>query len=105
MAVFVWLCVTHTHTPVIIIQVYTVTLHGEQLRTDFRVINNDDKPFDFTTALHTYIEVQHVKDAKVGVCAGGSLTHCWVMMHLGCTHYTHSAVTCVLGMDLFDAAE
>jgi hypothetical protein len=38
-------------------QVYTVTLHGEQLRTDFRVINNDDKPFSFTAALHTYFEV------------------------------------------------
>lgn len=48
------------------LQVYTVTLHGEQLKTDFRVINTGDKPFDFTTALHTYIEVQHVKDAKVG---------------------------------------
>jgi glucose-6-phosphate 1-epimerase len=34
-----------------------VTLHGEQLRTDFRVINTDDKPFTFTSALHTYFEV------------------------------------------------
>jgi hypothetical protein len=46
-------------------QVYTVTLHGEQLKTDFRVINTDDKPFEFTTALHTYIEVLDVKKAKV----------------------------------------
>lgn len=45
--------------------VYTVTLHGEQLRTDFRVINTDDKPFDFTSALHTYIEVLAVDKAKV----------------------------------------
>lgn len=47
-------------------QVYTVTLHGEQLRTDFRVINTGDKPFEFTTALHTYIEVLDVNKAKVG---------------------------------------
>ncbi|KAF6256742.1 galactose mutarotase-like domain-containing protein [Scenedesmus sp. NREL 46B-D3] len=45
--------------------VYTVTLHGEQLRTDFRVMNTGDKPFDFTTALHTYFEVLHVDKAKV----------------------------------------
>lgn len=39
------------------LQVYTVTLHGEQLRTDFRVINTGDKPFEFTAALHSYFEV------------------------------------------------
>lgn len=42
-----------------------MTLHGEQLRTDFRVMNTGDKPFDFTTALHTYFEVLHVDKAKV----------------------------------------
>ena len=31
--------------------VYTITLHGVALQTQFRVINNDDKPFDFTGAL------------------------------------------------------
>lgn len=36
---------------------YAVTLHNEQLQTSFRVQNLDDKPFDFTAALHTYIEV------------------------------------------------
>lgn len=45
--------------------VYTVTLHGEQLRTDFRVLNLDSKPFDFTSALHTYIEVASVDKAQV----------------------------------------
>lgn len=45
--------------------VYTVTLHGEQLRTDYRVINTDEKPFSFTAALHTYIEVLEAKVAKV----------------------------------------
>ncbi len=41
--------------------VYTVTLHGEQLRTEFRVINTGDAPFNFTAALHTYIEVLDIK--------------------------------------------
>ena len=48
------------------LQVYSVTLHGEQLRTDFRVLNTDDKPFEFTAALHSYFEVLHVDQAKVG---------------------------------------
>ena len=38
-----------------------MTLHGEQLRTEFRVINTGDAPFDFTAALHTYIEVLDIK--------------------------------------------
>ncbi|GAX79977.1 hypothetical protein CEUSTIGMA_g7416.t1 [Chlamydomonas eustigma] len=45
--------------------VYTVCLHGEQLQTELRVLNTDDKPFEFTTALHTYIEVLSVDKAKV----------------------------------------
>ena len=45
--------------------VYTVTLHGETLKTDFRVVNEDDKPFDFTAALHTYFEVAGIDKAKV----------------------------------------
>lgn len=45
--------------------VFSVSLHGEQLRTDLRVINTDDKPFTFTTALHSYFEVLDVKKAKV----------------------------------------
>ena len=44
---------------------YTVTLAGEQLKTDLRILNTDDKPFDFTTALHTYIEVLDISKAKV----------------------------------------
>ncbi len=38
-----------------------MTLHGEQLRTEFRVINTGDAPFNFTAALHTYIEVLDIK--------------------------------------------
>jgi D-hexose-6-phosphate mutarotase len=41
--------------------VYSVTLHGEQLRTDLRVINTGESRFDFTAALHTYIEVLDIK--------------------------------------------
>ncbi|EFJ49540.1 hypothetical protein VOLCADRAFT_109718 [Volvox carteri f. nagariensis] len=45
--------------------VYSVSLHGEQLNCQLRVINTDDKPFDFTAALHTYIEVLAIEKAKV----------------------------------------
>ncbi|EIE26552.1 apospory-associated protein C [Coccomyxa subellipsoidea C-169] len=45
--------------------VYTVTLHEEQLRTDLRVINTGNEPFDFTAAMHTYIEVLDIEVAKV----------------------------------------
>ncbi|KAK9916481.1 hypothetical protein WJX75_003210 [Coccomyxa subellipsoidea] len=45
--------------------VYTVTLHEEQLRTDLRVINTGDQPFDFTAAMHTYIEVLDIEVATV----------------------------------------
>lgn len=45
--------------------VYSISLHGESLRTDMRVINNGDQPFDFTAALHTYIEVADVNKANV----------------------------------------
>jgi hypothetical protein len=44
---------------------YSVALHGELLRTDMRVVNTGDKPFDFTAALHTYFEVAGVENARV----------------------------------------
>ena len=47
-----------------------MTLHGETLQTDFRVINTGDQPFSFTAALHSYIEVLAVDKAKV---SGGFL--------------------------------
>lgn len=40
-------------------------LHGEDLHTDLRVINEDDKPFSFTGALHSYFEVLDISKAKV----------------------------------------
>ena len=42
-----------------------MSLHGEMLRTDLRIINTGDKPFEFTAALHTYIEVLDIKKASV----------------------------------------
>ena len=45
--------------------VYTVTLHDKTLVTDFRVVNTGDAAFDFTAALHTYIEVLAISKAKV----------------------------------------
>lgn len=44
---------------------YSVSLHGEQLRTEFRVINEGDADLEFTGALHTYFEVTHIEKAKV----------------------------------------
>ncbi|KAJ9513908.1 hypothetical protein QJQ45_020994, partial [Haematococcus lacustris] len=45
--------------------VYTATLQGEALRTQLRVINTDSQAFEFTAALHSYIEVLHIGQAKV----------------------------------------
>ena len=45
--------------------VFTVSLHGELLRTDLRIHNTGDEAFDFTAALHTYIEVLDIGVAKV----------------------------------------
>mmetsp|Transcript_30045 Transcript_30045/g.77095 ORF Transcript_30045/g.77095 Transcript_30045/m.77095 type:complete len:372 (+) Transcript_30045:342-1457(+) len=45
--------------------VYSVSLHGEELRTAYRVINTDDKPFEFTAALHSYFEVAGIQNATV----------------------------------------
>lgn len=44
---------------------YSISLHGEQLRTEFRVINEGESDLEFTGALHTYFEVTHVEKAKV----------------------------------------
>jgi D-hexose-6-phosphate mutarotase len=45
--------------------VYSISLHGEVLRTDMRVLNTGDSDFDFTAALHTYFEVAGIEKAKV----------------------------------------
>lgn len=45
--------------------VFSVHLHGEELHTDFRVINTGDSAFDFTAALHSYYEVLDIAKARV----------------------------------------
>eukprot|EP01025_Chloroclados_australasicus_P033516 TRINITY_DN34203_c0_g1_i1.p1 TRINITY_DN34203_c0_g1~~TRINITY_DN34203_c0_g1_i1.p1 ORF type:complete len:388 (-),score=51.68 TRINITY_DN34203_c0_g1_i1:229-1326(-) len=46
--------------------VYRIALKGEEtLSTELRVINNDEKPFSFTGALHSYFEVAGIDKAKV----------------------------------------
>ena len=44
---------------------YTVTLHGETLKTRLTVTNTGGEAFDFTAALHTYIEVADIRAAAV----------------------------------------
>lgn len=50
--------------------VYTVTLHGDRLLTHFAVHNTGTQAFEFTAALHTYIEVLHISKATVGGLQG-----------------------------------
>ena len=47
-----------------------MSLHGEKLRTDLRVINTGDAPFEFTAALHSYFEVLDISEARVSGLAG-----------------------------------
>lgn len=47
------------------VPLFSQTLHGETLKTDFRVINEDTKPFTFTAALHSYFEVADITKAAV----------------------------------------
>ncbi|GMH38236.1 hypothetical protein BSKO_06120 [Bryopsis sp. KO-2023] len=49
---------------------YSVSLHGEQLKTEYRVINTGEIDMSFTGALHTYYEVTHVEKAKVNGLKG-----------------------------------
>ncbi len=44
---------------------FTVTL-GESLTMTFRVLNDGESPFSFTTALHTYFAVEDVRECFVG---------------------------------------
>lgn len=45
--------------------VYSISLHGESLRTDMRVLNTGNSKFEFTAALHSYFEVAGITNAKV----------------------------------------
>lgn len=49
---------------------YSVSLHGESLRTDMRVLNKGTETFDFTAALHSYFEVAGIENAKVNGLKG-----------------------------------
>jgi len=49
---------------------YSISLHGETLKTDMRVLNKGSEPFDFTAALHSYFEVAGVENAKVNGLKG-----------------------------------
>lgn len=48
---------------------FTITssmeLSDQQLRVSLQVTNTDDKPFQFTAALHTYFAVDHFLEAKL----------------------------------------
>lgn len=50
--------------------VYSVSLHGEELITEYRVVNTGDKNFSFTAALHSYFEVAGIENAKVNGLKG-----------------------------------
>eukprot|EP00192_Tetraselmis_astigmatica_P010625 CAMPEP_0117675732 /NCGR_PEP_ID=MMETSP0804-20121206/15772_1 /TAXON_ID=1074897 /ORGANISM="Tetraselmis astigmatica, Strain CCMP880" /LENGTH=353 /DNA_ID=CAMNT_0005484775 /DNA_START=124 /DNA_END=1185 /DNA_ORIENTATION=- len=50
--------------------VYSISLHGEELKTEYRVINTGEKEFSFTAALHSYFEVAGIKNAKVNGLKG-----------------------------------
>jgi Aldose 1-epimerase len=82
--------------------VYSVHLHGENLHTDLRIINEGDKPFTFTAALHSYFEVADIGKAKVHglkglayldkVCFSRRTTsHCSVTAHPVCALRMSSA--------------
>jgi glucose-6-phosphate 1-epimerase len=45
--------------------IYTVGLEEDRLDLEFRVKNTDTKPFDFTTALHTYFAVTDINKCEV----------------------------------------
>lgn len=49
---------------------YSVSLHGEALHTDMRVMNTGDSAFDFTAALHSYFEVAGISNARVSGLKG-----------------------------------
>ncbi|WPT18154.1 hypothetical protein PSENEW3_00006155 [Picochlorum sp. SENEW3] len=49
---------------------YSISLHGETLKTDMRVLNKGSEAFDFTAALHSYFEVAGVENARVNGLKG-----------------------------------
>ncbi|KAK9841251.1 hypothetical protein WJX74_002614 [Apatococcus lobatus] len=45
--------------------VHSVSLHGDQLRSDLRIYNLDSQPVSFTAMLHSHIEVVEVPTSRV----------------------------------------
>jgi len=48
----------------------SVLLHGRTLQIELAVENKGDAPFDFTTALHTYLAVNDIDEASVAGLSG-----------------------------------
>jgi glucose-6-phosphate 1-epimerase len=49
---------------------YTVQIGGAQLEMSLKVTNTDSVPFEFTSALHTYLRVHDVQHTSVGGLKG-----------------------------------
>ena len=54
--------------------IFTVSLQGDDLLLKLTVKNTDDRPFDFTAALHTYLAVDQLADVTLQGLGG---TSCW----------------------------
>ncbi|MCJ1422140.1 hypothetical protein MMC29_000019 [Sticta canariensis] len=77
---------------------YSVSLHGEALRTELRVINTGEQAFDFTTAVHSYLEVLHISKAKVRGLQGLKYldkVRSTLSMLVG-AHYGHDPAECIV---------
>lgn len=44
---------------------YTVSIHGKDMKTSLHVCNTDEKAFEFTALLHTYLGVPDIAQVKV----------------------------------------
>lgn len=64
------------------VQVYTVTLHGEQLKTDFRVINTGDKVGWLRIVLGWLQRVTDTQDCCATVCKALMARQAWCGMSL-----------------------
>jgi len=56
---------TQAKYPFSFVYTLTVTLEDSKLTMNVHVVNQDDEPLDFTTALHTYFAVSDVSTARV----------------------------------------
>jgi glucose-6-phosphate 1-epimerase len=49
---------------------YTVRIGGDQLEMSLKVTNTDNAPFEFTAALHTYLQVRDLRHTTIGGLKG-----------------------------------